>query len=165
VGWAQLAADAAGAARAFRRHDLRHGGWPCRSWRLARGARCDRAGSGAKPTHGGLRADRSAARRERARRELAATGKRFVSVPFKQRARIRAIVRTLSRAIAQRMRRQARASFMLRTCASDKAVFQVFPRQNAVAARRSARSVASARMHRPRFLAPLFVRSFHSFLP
>ncbi|WP_394538367.1 hypothetical protein PRJ39_21830 [Lysobacter enzymogenes] len=114
---------------------------------------------------GGSRGHRCAARGERVRRALAATEKPFVSDPFKQRARIRAIARTPLRAVALRAPRHARASFMLRPCASDKAVFQAFPCENAIAASRSARFFASARMRDPRVFASLFVRSFHSFLP
>ncbi|QQQ00568.1 hypothetical protein [Lysobacter enzymogenes] len=71
---------------------------------------------------------RFSAPRERVRGELPAKTKRFVSVPFKRRARIRAIASKRLRALARRAPKHARASFMLRPCASDKAVFQAFPR-------------------------------------
>ncbi|MET4729969.1 hypothetical protein ABIE09_003783 [Lysobacter enzymogenes] len=115
VEWPQLAAGAVGAARAFGRHDLRHGGWPCRSWRLAIAYALQAMRRRACIA---TRIRAANARETGFRQRAEQAGKRGISDPFKQSSRVRGIARAPPRAFALRAIEPARAMFMRRPSAT-----------------------------------------------
>ncbi|QWP76996.1 hypothetical protein J5226_00890 [Lysobacter sp. K5869] len=165
VEWAQLAVRVAAAARAFRWHDLRHGDWTCRFWRLPRAYALQGSCRSRARGDADARGDAGAFARGRAFSQVRGTPK---TARFRSVQEIGADSRQRARAVARFAPVRAQAGARIVHVAAIRLwsrIFQGFPRRQ-----RLQRSIdAIAAMHSNALdaqgFSPVPIRSFHSFLP